>query len=68
MLPLEALIELYAHQSVAVQSQAAWALGEIGSKRVVEILGPHIAPSGVIPVITALKVGSCETLAQLTLD
>ena len=67
---LEALIELFAtHASVAVQSQAAWALGEIGSQRALEILeAAYRAQRCLIPVITALgKVGSNETLAQLTL-
>ena len=67
---VEALIELFAtHSSVAVQSQAAWALGEIGSPRAVEILeAAYRAQRCLIPVITALgKVGTTETLAQLTL-
>jgi HEAT repeat protein len=67
---LEALIELFAtHPAVAVQSKAAWALGQIGSDRALEILeAAYRAQRCLMPVIEALgKVGSLETLAQLTI-
>jgi HEAT repeat protein len=67
---VEALIELFAtHPAVAVQSKAVWALGEIGSSRALEIIEAGFrAQRCLIPVIEALgKLGSLETLAQLTL-
>ena len=67
---VEALIELFAtHPSVAVQSKAAWALGEIGSTRALEILEAAFRAERVlIPVIEALgKLGSAHSLSLLTL-
>ena len=67
---VEALIELFAnHPAIAVQSKAVWALGEIGASRAIEILEAGFrAQRCLMPVIEALgKVGTMETLAQLTL-
>ena len=66
---IEPLIELFAKsKSLSVQSQAAWALGEIGALRALEILTAAFqAEHCLIPVIEALgKLGDEQTIAYLT--
>jgi len=66
---LEPLIELFAKsKSLSVQSQAAWALGELGEPRALEILTAAFqAEHCLIPVIEALgKIGDEQTIAYLT--
>ena len=66
---IEPLIELFAKTKfLNVQSKAAWALGEIGSPRALEILTAAFQTQHcLVPVIEALgKIGDAQTIAYLT--
>ena len=66
---VEPLIELFAKTKfLNVQSKAAWALGEIGSPRALEILTAAFQTQHcLVPVIEALgKLGDEQTIAYLT--
>ncbi|MEE2960365.1 MAG: HEAT repeat domain-containing protein [Myxococcota bacterium] len=67
---IEPLIELFAKSdAITVQSEAAWALGEIGDERALEILeASFMSERCLIPVIVALgKMGNEATMGLLTI-